>query len=102
MEKRKPHYDLTAIKHQMDSVETMVLTGTARDGIKKARMSLQQAWQIMQGLSQRDFYKSMTTYADKKVWQDVYHTEWQGIELYIKFQRDGDYFIVSFKGPDDE
>jgi hypothetical protein len=24
-------------------------------------------------LSRREFYKSMTTYADHRVWQDVYH-----------------------------
>ena len=24
-------------------------------------------------LSRREFYKSMTTYADQRVWQDVYH-----------------------------
>lgn len=102
MEKKRPHYDLAAIKLQMNNVETMVLTTSARNGIKRVRMSLQQAWQVMQGLSNRNFYKSMTVYADNSVWQDVYHAEWRGTALYIKFQRDGDYFIVSFKERDDE
>ncbi|MGA3318821.1 MAG: type II toxin-antitoxin system MqsR family toxin [Candidatus Korobacteraceae bacterium] len=26
-------------------------------------------------LSRRNFYKSMTTYADHRVWQDVYHAD---------------------------
>jgi len=102
MEKRRPHYDLAAIKLQMNSVETMALTTSARNGIKRVRMSLQQAWQVMQGLSSKNFFKSMTVYADNTVWQDVYHAEWQETALYIKFQRDGDYFIVSFKERDDE
>lgn len=28
---------------------------------------------VIASLSRRDFYKSMTTYADHRVWQDVYH-----------------------------
>ncbi|KAA0894308.1 type II toxin-antitoxin system MqsR family toxin [Oryzomonas japonica] len=102
MEKKRPHYDLAVIKRQMDAVETMVLTTSARNGIKKARMSLQQAWQVMQALSLKNFHKSMTVYGDHKVWQDVYFSEWQGIALYIKFQRLDDYFIISFKERDDE
>jgi len=29
---------------------------------------------VIASLSRRQFYKSMTTYADHRVWQDVYHT----------------------------
>jgi hypothetical protein len=29
--------------------------------------------------------------------QDVYHAEWRGKPLYVKFQQAGEYFIVSFK-----
>jgi len=97
MEKRRPHYDLADIKHQMNSVETLLLTGTARKGIASAKMSLRDAWLVIQELSMTNFYKSMTVYADNKVWQDVYHADWKGTALYIKFQRYEDYFIVSFK-----
>ncbi|MBF0231279.1 MAG: type II toxin-antitoxin system MqsR family toxin [Desulfamplus sp.] len=31
------------------------------------------------------------------VWQDVYHSKWNGIPIYIKFQRAYEYFIISFK-----
>lgn len=51
----------------------------------------------MKKLGRGEFYKSMTTHADHRDWQDVYRSEWNGIMLYIKFQRDGDYFVVSFK-----
>ncbi|MBU1689845.1 MAG: type II toxin-antitoxin system MqsR family toxin [Gammaproteobacteria bacterium] len=39
----------------------------------------------------------MTTHADHRVWQDVYHRQWNGTALYIKFQQAGEYFVVSFK-----
>ena len=29
---------------------------------------------VIGALSRRNFYKSMTTYGDHRVWQDVYHT----------------------------
>ena len=29
---------------------------------------------VIASLTRRDFYKSMTTYADHRVWQDVYHS----------------------------
>ena len=28
---------------------------------------------VIAALTRRNFYKSMTTYADHRVWQDVYH-----------------------------
>lgn len=67
MEKRKPHYNLAEIKQQMNSVETLVLTGTARKGIAAVKMSLPDAWLVMQCLSMANFYKSMTVYANNKV-----------------------------------
>lgn len=102
MEKRRPHYDLASIKLQMNSVETMLLTKSSRDGIKFARMSLQDAWHVIQGLTSVNFYKSMTVHADNRVWQDVYHANWISTALYIKFQRHEDFFIVSFKERENE
>ncbi len=32
-----------------------------------------------------------------RIWQDVYHAQWLETALYIKFQRAGDYFLISFK-----
>jgi motility quorum-sensing regulator/GCU-specific mRNA interferase toxin len=97
MEKRRPQYDLKAIQAQMNSVETMYLTITARHGIKAAGMSPADALAVIKRLSPGHFYKSMTAYADSRVWQDVYYAEWKGKALYIKFQQHEEYFIVSFK-----
>jgi motility quorum-sensing regulator / GCU-specific mRNA interferase toxin len=97
MEKRRPHYDLKAIQVQMNSMETMNLTMTAWHGIKSAGMSLADALAAIKRLSPGNFYKSMTVHADSRVWQDVYHAEWKGRALYIKFQQHEEYFVVSFK-----
>lgn len=97
MEKHTPHYLLAEIQAQMTSVPEMNLTVSARSGIRSVGMAQADAVAIVQGLSRKGFYKSMTTDADHRVWQDVYHGDWNGVALYIKFQRAGEYFVVSFK-----
>jgi motility quorum-sensing regulator/GCU-specific mRNA interferase toxin len=44
-------------------------------------------------------FKSMTTYVDHRVWQDVYHTTFHGMEIYIKvsYRPGGGHPVVSFK-----
>jgi motility quorum-sensing regulator / GCU-specific mRNA interferase toxin len=97
MEKHKPSYVLSDIQAQMNTLEAMNLTLSARHGIRAAGMSQADALAVVQKLSTRDFYKSMTTHADHRIWQDVYHAHWQGIALYLKFQRVDEYFVISFK-----
>lgn len=81
----------------MRTIPAMNLTVTARTGIRAAGMGQADALTAVQNLTRRDFYKSMTTHHDHRLWQDVYHGQWQGKELYIKFQQLGEYFVVSFK-----
>ena len=47
----------------------------------------------------RMFYKSMTTFSDHRVWQDVYHVLARGMVLYVKFQANviTEFTVVSFK-----
>jgi len=97
VEKRSAHYLLSEIKAQMTTVETMNLTLSAQDGIRTAGMAKADALDVVRGLTRAEFYKSMTTNKDHRVWQDVYHAEWRGKPLYVKFQQAGEYFIVSFK-----
>jgi motility quorum-sensing regulator/GCU-specific mRNA interferase toxin len=94
--KYKPHYFLKAIQAQMGSPEAMNLTLSALAGIRSTGLSQADALTAIQGLSTADYYKSMTTNADHRVWQDVYHTEWHETGLYIKFQQMGEYFVISF------
>ena len=45
-----------------------------------------------------NFHKSMTTHADYRIWQDVYHTKTaSGDEVYLKLTVIDDVLIVSFK-----
>ena len=48
-------------------------------------------------LSPHEFYKSMTTYHDSSVWQDVYRHKADVGMLYIKLTVIDDVLVVSFK-----
>lgn len=99
MDKSRPTYDLEAIKATLGSVETLAMTSTAlRDaiglGFDRAGVAA-----TISGIDRRMFYKSMTTFADHRVWQDVYHIPAEGMVLYVKFQSDvvTEFRVMSFK-----
>lgn len=48
-------------------------------------------------MTPKDFYKSMTAYADHKVWQHVYRPTTKAGEVYLKLTVIDDVLIVSFK-----
>ena len=74
------------------------MSRTARRETVKLGLGLEDVVSTIQSLRHPHFYKSMTTYADHREWQDVYHLEYNGIRLYIKFMIDRKgYLIVSFK-----
>ncbi len=52
---------------------------------------------VVMSLTVKDFYKSMTTHADRKVWQDVYHPTTKAGVIYLKLMVIDDVLIVSFK-----
>lgn len=98
MEKRRPHYELREIQSQMVTPAGLRMTLTARNDALRVGITMQMAVSIIQTLGHGCFYKSMTAHADQTVWQDVYHGQWRGHMLYIKFQRDATgYFTISFK-----
>jgi motility quorum-sensing regulator/GCU-specific mRNA interferase toxin len=73
---------------------TVTATATA---LAVGVVGTQEMCDIILSLTTRDFHKSMTTHADHKVWQDVYHCEYNGIRFYIKLTVVDDLLIVSFK-----
>ena len=75
----------------------MNLTLSAQLDIRAAGMAIAEALDVVRGLFRSDFYKSMTTHANHRVWQDVYHAAWHGKSLYVKFQQTEEYFVASFK-----
>jgi len=52
---------------------------------------------VVRGLRPADFYKSMTTHADHRVWQDVYRPQTSAGKVYLKLTVIDDVLIVSFK-----
>lgn len=52
---------------------------------------------VLAALTPKDFYKSMTTHADHRVWQDVYRPKTAACEVYLKLIVLDDLLIVSFK-----
>jgi motility quorum-sensing regulator/GCU-specific mRNA interferase toxin len=96
MEKKTPHNKLSLIKelvlkHQIRSTAS-ALAGAASLGLNFEEMQL-----VLMGLNRSDFYKSMTTHVDHKIWQDVYHAKANGVEIYIKITVIEMAIIVSFK-----
>ena len=52
---------------------------------------------VILALKPRDFYKSMTTHADHRLWQDVYRPTTEVGDIYLKLTVIDDVLIVSFK-----
>lgn len=53
--------------------------------------------EVLKALTQADFYKSMTTHSDHRVWQDVYRPSTSAGEVYVKLTVVDDVLVVSFK-----
>lgn len=99
MEKKRPTYDLEAIKSALGSVETLAMTSAAlRDAIALG-FDRNSVTETIIAIERRMFFKSMTTFADHRVWQDVYHVPARGLVLYVKFQADviTEFAVMSFK-----
>ncbi|MGA2434346.1 MAG: type II toxin-antitoxin system MqsR family toxin [Bryobacteraceae bacterium] len=73
MEKRTPHYDLAHVQAEVARLGAAAFTKTALDGGRQMGLTTAEMLAAIASLSRRDFYKSMTTYADHRIWQDVYH-----------------------------
>lgn len=96
MEKKSPHYNLSIVTEMIDAGKvrsTMsALSGGAALGLDFVGMV-----EVVMALTADDFYKSMTTYADNKIWQDVYRPSTSVGDVYIKLTVIEDVLIVSFK-----
>lgn len=96
MEKRTPHYQLSLVKMLIAEGKIRstfsALTGAAALSLDFAGMI-----SVVVALTNKDFYKSMTTHADHKIWQDVYHPSTQVGDIYLKLTVVDDILIVSFK-----
>ena len=73
-------------------------TKTALDGGRAMGLTSAEMLGVMASLTRRNFYKSMTSYADHCAWQDVYHAATPvRKEVYIKITLRGTSPVIQFK-----
>ncbi|WP_095050964.1 MULTISPECIES: type II toxin-antitoxin system MqsR family toxin [unclassified Pseudomonas] len=84
MEKNTPHYELAVIKAEVRRLGRRAFTRSSAESGDLLGFSIREMQEIVYELQNRMLYKSMTSYDDHRVWQDVYHTHSQDLEIYIK------------------
>lgn len=99
MEKSTAHYDLAIVQADVKRLGAAAFTRSAIDGGRQLGLTLSEMLSVIQALRRGCLYKSMTTYADHKLWQDVYHYSLpNGKTAYIKVtRRDDGPPVISFK-----
>lgn len=98
MEKGTPHSKLSVVKALVESGQIRA-TASAFNGARELGIDdLDGMSAVVLSLTSADFHKSMTTHADHRIWQDVYHAKTPGgQEAYLKLTVIDDVLIVSFK-----
>lgn len=85
MEKLKPTYSLEAFQAAFATPESLVATTIALKDAASLGFEKPEIIDVIQSMTRRHFYKSMTAYADHREWQDVYHVPYDGLVIYLKF-----------------
>ena len=96
MEKGTPHCKLAVVKALVEQ-GSVHATMTALDGAEAMGFDFDGMLAVVMALTTADFYKSMTTHADHRVWQDVYRSTTPAGDVYLKMTVIDDVLIVSFK-----
>jgi motility quorum-sensing regulator/GCU-specific mRNA interferase toxin len=96
MEKRTPHCNLSVVRVLIEAGKVRT-THSARTGADALGFSFSGMLDVVMALKPTDFYKSMTTYADHTIWQDVYRPKTPAGDVYLKLTVMDDVLIVSFK-----
>lgn len=96
MEKRTPHCPLERVKALASAGRINPTTASLRSALVLG-MEFPDMLGVIFALERRDFYKSMTSYADHRVWHDVYRPLTAKGYLYLKLAVVDEVLIVSFK-----
>ena len=96
MEKQTPHCKLSVVKAMIEAGDVKT-TKEAREGGAALGMDFDSMIAVVMTLTTADFYKSMTTHADHRIWQDVYRPTTPMGEIYLKLTVIDEVLIVSFK-----
>lgn len=98
MDKRTPHYPLAAMQAEIALLGRMAFTQTAIAGGAALGLTVSDMLAVISALTRAEFFKSMTTLHDHRVWQDVYHAPClDGRTAYIKLTRVADRPVIQFK-----
>jgi motility quorum-sensing regulator / GCU-specific mRNA interferase toxin len=96
MEKGSPHCKLSVVRAMIEAGKVRS-TMSALAGGAALGFSFEEIIEVVKALTVADFYKSMTTHADHRMWQDVYRPATPAGEVYLKLMVVDDVLIVSFK-----
>ncbi|MCX7150653.1 MAG: type II toxin-antitoxin system MqsR family toxin [Rhodocyclales bacterium] len=96
MEKRVPHFKLAVVKTLLGQGNVRA-TMTALGGAEAMGFDFDDMLAVVMALTTTDFYKSMTTHANHRLWQDVYRPTTPAGAVYLKLTVIDDVLIVSFK-----
>ena len=96
MEKQTPHCRLAVVKALVADGKVRA-TFSALAGGAALGFGFEEIVGVVAALTAKDFYKSMTTHADHRVWQDVYRPKTAAGDVYLKLTVIDDVLIVSFK-----
>ena len=94
MEKFTPTYNLEEFKSS-----NFKITQTAANNATELGFDENSVRKFIFQLERKHFYKSMTSYANHKIWQDVYHVPCGNLILYVKFTQNliSEFTLLSFK-----
>ena len=96
MEKSSPHCKLSVVKAMVEAGKVRT-TFSALTGAEILGFDLDGMIGVVMALKSADFYKSMTSHADHRIWQDVYRPSTTAGDVYLKLTVIDDVLIVSFK-----
>ncbi len=94
MEKFNPNYNLSEFKSS-----DFRITKTAQKNAEELGFELENIREVVSIMELKHFYKSMTSYANHQIWQDVYHVPYGNMILYVKFTKNviSEFILLSFK-----
>lgn len=96
MKKNTPLCKLSKVKALIEAGKVLS-TGSALAGGAALGLDFEGIVGVVMALTLKYFHKSMTTYADHRIWQDVYRPTTPVGEVYLKMTVIDDVLIVSFK-----
>ena len=97
MEKHTAYCKLEHVKALIAAHKVRATISAANCASEVGVHDLQEMCSVIASLTRSDFYKSMTTHAINRVWQDVYHATVNGYSVCVKLIVVDDLLIVSFK-----